>query len=114
MDNSIDINKSIVVFSEKNIRRDGHQNELWFSVVDIVSVLTDQADLLKARKYWNKLAQRLRKEGSEVVTNCHQLKLKAPDGEMRKTDCAILTAEISKATFGMTPSQYKKHKSIAG
>ena len=79
---------AIVVFESQKIRREWHQEEWWFSVVDVVGVLTEQADLLKARKYWNKLAQRLRGEGSEVVTNCHQLKMKAPDGKMRKTDCA--------------------------
>lgn len=46
----------------------------WFSVVDVVQVLLTQSDNQKARKYWNKLAQRLRDEGSEVVTNCHRLK----------------------------------------
>ena len=191
---------AIIVFESRKIRREWHQEEWWFSVIDVVSVLTEQDDLLKARKYWNKLAQRLRDEGSEVVTNCHQLKMKAPDGKMRKTDCAnteglfriiqsvpspkaepfkrwlakvgyqrvqeienpelaqermkslyeqkgypkdwidkrlrgmairqnltdewkergikeqkdyaILTAEISRATFGMTPGEYKKHKNI--
>ena len=57
-------------------------------MVDVIQVLLDQPDDLKARKYWNKLAQRLREEGSEVVTNCHRLKLSAPDGKMRETDCA--------------------------
>ncbi|MCF6177919.1 MAG: Bro-N domain-containing protein [Geopsychrobacter sp.] len=192
--------QTLVVFESQEIRRDWHQEEWWFSVVDVVGVLMEQDDLLKARKYWNKLAQRLRDEGSEVVTNCHQLKMKAPDGKMRKTDCAnteglfriiqsipspkaepfkrwlaavgyervqeienpelaqqrmkalyeqkgyskdwidkrlrgmairqnltdewqqrgikeqsdygILTAEISRATFGMTPGEYKKHKNI--
>ncbi|MDP3042960.1 MAG: Bro-N domain-containing protein, partial [bacterium] len=59
-----------------------------FSVVDVAQALIDQADDYTARKYWNKLAQRLREEGSEVVTNCHRLKLLAPDGKMRETDCA--------------------------
>ena len=187
-------------FKGKKIRKIIHNNEWWFSVVDVVQALTDQSDDYKARKYWNKLAQRLREEGSEVVTNCHRLKLLAPDGKMRQTDCAntegifriiqsipspkaepfkrwlakvgyervqeienpelatkrtrmlyklkgysddwiekrmrgiaireeltdewqsrgarkqkdyeILTAEISKATFGVTPSQYKKIKSL--
>ncbi len=200
MENYKSKNQAIVVFESRKIRRDWHQDEWWFSVVDIVAILTEQTDSLKARKYWNKLAQRLRNEGSEVVTNCHHLKLKAPDGKMRKTDCAntegilriiqsipspkaepfkrwlakvgyervqeienpelaqermkalyeqkgypkdwidkrlrgmavrqnltdewkergienqkdyaILTAEISKATFGMTPSEYKNHKNI--
>jgi len=200
MDKSMEKNNKIILFQHRQIRRSWHQNEWWFSVVDIIGVLTDQPDLLKSRKYWNKLSQRLRDEKSEVVTDCHQLKLKAPDGKMRNTDCAntegilriiqsvpspkaepfkrwlakvgyervqeienpelaqermkalyeqkgypkdwidkrlrgmairqnltdewqqrgidnqkdyaILTAEISRATFGMTPSEYKKHKSI--
>ncbi|MFZ2202358.1 MAG: BRO family protein [Microgenomates group bacterium] len=63
--------------------------ELWyFSVVDIVQVLTDQTDFTRARKYWNKLSERLRKEGSEVVTKCHQLKMKAADGKSYLTDVA--------------------------
>lgn len=193
--------QAIVVFESQKIRRDWYQEEWWFSVVDVVAVLTEQPTPLKARKYWNKLAQRLRDEGSEVVTNCHRLKLQAADGKKYKTDCAntegifriiqsipspkaepfkrwlaavgyervqeienpelaqermknlyeqkgypkdwidkrlrgmairqnltdewqargikeqkdyaILTAEISKATFGMTPGEYKKHKNIS-
>lgn len=81
-------NKHIALFKGKGIRKIVHQNEWWFSVVDIVHALVDQIDELAARKYWNKLSQRLRDEGSEVVTNCHQLKLEAPDGKMRETDCA--------------------------
>jgi len=78
----------IALFRGKGIRRLLFQNEWWFSVVDVVQVLTDQSDNYTARKYWNKLAQRLREEGSESVTNCHRLKLEAPDGKMRETDCA--------------------------
>ncbi len=78
----------IALFKGKKIRKIIHNNEWWFSVVDVVQALTDQSDDYKARKYWNKLAQRLREEGSEVVTNCHRLKLLAPDGKMRQTDCA--------------------------
>ena len=191
---------NIALFQGKNIRKVLHNGEWWFSVVDVVAVLTDQTDDLTARKYWNKLAERLRKEGSESVTKCHQLKLEASDGKKYKTDCAdtetmfrivqsipspkaepmkrwlakvgyervqeienpelatkrtrmlyqlkgyddgwiekrmrgivireeltdewkkrgadelrdfeILTAEISKATFGVTPSQYKKLKGL--
>ncbi len=81
-------NTKIALFKGKTIRRVIYQNEWWFSVVDVVQALIDQLDDYKARKYWNKLAQRLRDEGSEVVTNCHRLKLQAPDGKMRETDCA--------------------------
>lgn len=78
----------IAIFQKKEIRRVIYNNEWWFSVVDVVQALIDQQDDLKARKYWNKLSQRLNDEGSEVVTNCHRLKLFAPDGKMRETDCA--------------------------
>ena len=196
----MDSEKSLIVFQDKKIRRVWHNEEWFFSVVDIAAVLTEQGDAQKARKYWNKLSQRLREEGSEVVTNCHRLKLPAEDGKLRKTGCAntktifriiqsipspkaepfkrwlakvgyervqeiedpelaqkrmkeiyklkgysdewiekrvrgiairdeltdewtkrgietkreysILTAEISKATFGLTPSEYKKFKGL--
>ncbi|MEQ1704487.1 MAG: Bro-N domain-containing protein [Rickettsiales bacterium] len=190
-------NNAIVLFKEQQIRRIWHKDEWWFSVVDVVGALTESPD---AGAYWRKLKQRLNEEDSEVVTFCHGLKLPAPDGKMRETDCAnsesllriiqsvpspkaepfkrwlakvgyeriqeienpelaqermkqlyeqkgypkdwidkrlrgiavrqnltdewkergitsqndyaILTAEISKATFGMTPSEYKKHKKL--
>ncbi len=70
----------IAIFKGKKIRKTIHKNEWWFSVVDVAQALTDQLDDYTARKYWNKLAQRLREEGSEVVTFCHRLKLQAPDG----------------------------------
>ena len=78
----------IALFKGKQIRKTLFENEWWFSVIDVVQALTEQSDDYTARKYWNKLAQRLREEGSEVVTNCHRLKLPAPDGKMRETDCA--------------------------
>lgn len=83
-------NKRVAIFEGKSIRRHwDNRKELWyFSVVDIVQVLTEQPNFTKARKYWNKLAERLRAEGSEVVTKCHQLKMKAFDGKMRLTDVA--------------------------
>jgi DNA-damage-inducible protein D len=75
----------IAVFKGKGIRKVIHNNEWWFSVVDVCAVLTDSAD---SGAYWRKLKQRLKEEGSEVVTFCHGLKLPAPDGKMRETDCA--------------------------
>lgn len=75
----------IIVFESKKIRRIYHRDEWWFSVVDVVSALTDSID---AGAYWRKLKQRLTEEGSQVVTNCHGLKLVAPDGKLRETDCA--------------------------
>ncbi|MBT5023016.1 Bro-N domain-containing protein [Candidatus Woesearchaeota archaeon] len=79
---------ALVVFQDKKIRRTWYNDEWWFSVVDVISALTDQADYLKARKYWNKLKQRLTEEGSKMVTKCHQLKLLASDGKNYLTDCA--------------------------
>lgn len=67
---------------------DAEREEWFFSVVDVVAALTDQPDFQKARKYWNKLKERLRNEGGEPVTNCHQLKMRAADGKMRMTDAA--------------------------
>ncbi len=80
----------IAVFENKEIRRVyDEKSELWlFSVIDIVQVLTQQADYQTARKYWNKLKERLKKEGSESVTNCHRLKLPAGDGKNYLTDVA--------------------------
>ncbi len=189
-------NQALVVFQDK-IRRIWHKDEWWFSVVDVVSVLTESSD---GRNYWKVLKYRLIEEGSnETVTKCNQLKLVADDGKLRETDCAnvetlfrivqiipsskaepfklwlakvgyqrvqeienpelaqqrmkelykqkgysnewiekrirgiairdeltdewkqrevkdieygILTSEISKATFGMTPAEYKQHKGL--
>ncbi|MBW7989647.1 MAG: Bro-N domain-containing protein [Planctomycetes bacterium] len=192
-----DKNNKLIVFQGKKIRRAWHNNEWHYSVVDICGVLTDSAD---SGAYWRKLKQRLKQEGSEVVTICHGLKIEAQDGKKRVTDCsntkgvfriiqsipskkaepfkrwlaqlgqerldeienpelaqermkeiyekkgypknwidkrlrgiairqnltdewkgrgikqqrefAILTAEISNATFGMTPSEYKEYKNL--
>jgi len=188
---------AVALFNERTIRRIWHENEWFFSVVDVVGALAESPD---AGAYWRKLKQRLKADGSEVVTKCHELKLEAADGKKYKTDCAntqsllriiqsipspkaepfkawlaqvgferiqeienpelaqermktlyeqkgypkdwidkrlrgiavrqgltdewkergitshadyaILTAEISKATFGMTPSEYKAHKNL--
>ena len=77
----------IALFEGKSIRRHwNNEKELWyFSVIDVVRVLTDSTD---ARKYWNKLAGRLRKEGNESVTKCHQLKMISSDGKYYLTDAA--------------------------
>jgi len=75
----------IVLFKNKEIRKVIHNNEWWFSIVDICEALTESVD---PGAYWRKLKQRLTEEGSEVVTFCHGLKLEAPDGKMRETDCA--------------------------
>ena len=79
-----------ILFEEREIRRVYDEaTETWFfSVVDIIQVLTQQRDFQAARKYWNKLKERLGKEGSELVTDCHRLKMRAEDGKMRETDVA--------------------------
>lgn len=196
-ENTMQKNNTIILFQNAGVRRVWHEEEWWFSVVDVCAVLVESAD---AGAYWRKLKQRLTEEGSEVVTFCHGLKLTAPDRKLRETDCsnvaglfriiqsipspkaepfkqwlakvgyervqeienpelaqermkmlydqkgyskdwidkrlrgiairqnltdewkergilsesdfAILTAEISRATFGMTPGEYKKHKGL--
>ena len=82
--------QEIQLFEERKVRTiwDDEHEKWYFSIVDVVAVLTEQSDMLKARKYWNKLKQRLLEEGNQTVTNCHQLKLKAADGKMRLTDVA--------------------------
>lgn len=75
------------IFEKFTIRRifDEQKEKWYFSVIDIIAALEVSTD---PRKYWNKLAERLKKEGSEVVTNCHQLKMRAEDGKMRNTHVA--------------------------
>ena len=82
--------EAIQLFEERKVRTvwDDDQEKWYFSIVDVCGVLTDSKDTLTVRKYWNKLKQRLKEEGNETVTNCHQLKLRAVDGKMRTTDVA--------------------------
>ena len=91
-------------FDGQSIRRvfDEDTETWWFSVVDVVQVLTQQADDLTARKYWNQLKRRLATEGSQLVTNCHQLKMPAADGKQRMTDVA--TAETLLRLVQSVPS----------
>lgn len=78
----------IKIFENRNVRTlwNADEEEWYFSVVDVCAILTDN-DYQTARKYWNKLRQRLSEEGSELVTICHRLKMRAYDGKMRDTDC---------------------------
>jgi hypothetical protein len=77
--------KKTKIFEGRKVRThwDDEKEKWFFSIVDVVAILTESVD---PRKYWNKLIQRLRDEGSEVVTFCHQLKLVAEDGKLRETD----------------------------
>lgn len=79
---------SIQLFQDKKVRSHyDSEKELWFfSIVDIVGILTDQPSTARARNYWKVLKGRLMKEGDELVTNCNQLKLQAEDGKFYKTD----------------------------
>ena len=79
--------QAVQLFEEKRVRTawDSDLEKWYFSVVDVVEVLTESRD---ATAYWRKLKQRLKEEGNETVTNCHGLKLRAADGKMRLTDVA--------------------------
>ena len=76
-----------MIFRDKRIRRIWYKEDWFYSVVDVVGVLSESAD---GRKYWNKLSQRLREEGSEMVTICHRLKMRSSDGKKYMTDCVDL------------------------
>lgn len=80
----------IQLFEDKKIRTawDQEKEEWYFSIVDVVGVLTDQPDTRHAAKYWSVLKTRLKQEGSELPTNCSQLKMTAEDGKRRLTDVA--------------------------
>ena len=96
--------QALAVFEGYQIRR--HYDETtetwWFSVVDIIRVLTQQLDYQASRKYWKVLKGRLAKEGSQLVTNCYQLKMAAGDGKQRLTDAA--TAETLLRLVQSVPS----------
>ena len=83
-------NDKVQLFEDQQIRTAWveDEEEWYFSIVDVVGALTEQSDYEKARKYWNKLKQRLKEEGSQLVTKCHQLKMTAQDGKKRFTDVA--------------------------
>jgi len=76
------------LFQNQSIRThwDETQEKWYYSIIDVVAILTNQQNFQTARKYWNKIKERLKKEGNETVSNCHQLKMLAQDGKMRLTD----------------------------
>jgi len=82
---------AIKVFEDRKVRTlwDDDKEEWYFSIVDVVAILTDSPN---PRKYWSVLKTRLKKEGSELTTNCSQLKMQAQDGKFYKTDCATTEA----------------------
>ena len=81
---------SVQIFEDKKIRTawDEEKEEWYFSVIDVVSVLTEQSNYQTARNYWKVLKKRLKDEGNESVTNCNRLKMTAADGKKRLTDVA--------------------------
>ena len=83
-------NDKLQMFENQPIRTvwDEEQKECYFSIVDVVAALTEQPDARRAAKYWSVLKTRLKNEGSELTTNCSQLKMKAADGKRRLTDVA--------------------------
>jgi len=85
-----DPKNAVRLFEEHRVRAvwDEEKEKWWFSVVDIVAVLTGQSDYKTSRKYWSVLKVRLKNEGSELATNCSQLKLEAADGKKYLTDVA--------------------------
>src|SRR3989338_1991067 len=80
----------ISTFQDKEVRRhwDEKQEKWYFSVIDIISVLTEQDNFKKAQSYWTTLKSRLKQEGNESVTKCDKLKLQSADGKFYKTDVA--------------------------
>lgn len=82
------LSNKIQLFEQKKVRAvwDEEQEKWFFSIIDVVGVLTDQLDYQASRNYWKVLKFRLIKEGNQTVTNCNQLKMQAPDGKMRPTD----------------------------
>lgn len=103
-------NNSLKLFEDKNIRVqwNDEQEKWYFSVVDIVATLTEN-DYQAGKKYWKTLKMRLNKEGSELVTNCYQLKMKANDGKLRDTD-VMNNFDTSLEWYSV--KEYKRDKKI--
>lgn len=83
--NEIKESKELVLFENNKIRRQMYNGEWYYSIIDIIEILTESKD---SSAYWRKLKQRLNEEGNESVTNCHGLKMLSKDGKLRQTDCA--------------------------
>ena len=83
--------QSLQIFEDRKIRTvwDSEQEKWYFSIVDVIEILTESKD---ATAYWNKLKQRLKEEGNETVTNCHQFKMRAIDGQNALPICATRPA----------------------
>ena len=97
----------VKIFENKNVRTvwDAEKEDYFFSVVDVVAVLTDK-DYDGARKYWKVLKGRLNSEGSELVSFCYQFKLQAFDGKMRLTDCLDTKGVLRLKSYKKTRVQF--------
>ena len=101
----MDENKALVVFQDKKIRRIWHNNEWYFSVVDVVSALTESID---AKDYWYRLKKREQESsGIELSTLCRQLKLPSNDGKLYETDCATTKALFRIILFPLVCDQWR-------
>lgn len=98
---------NIIPFNQHNIRKVWHKEQWYFSVIDIVAVLTEQDDFKKAKSYWTTLKNRLKLEGTQLVTNCDQLKMKSSDGKLYITDTA--NTETVLRLIQSIPSKIAKH-----
>ena len=101
--------KSVAIFKKKYVRRHWDEDkELWyFSIIDVVSILTQSVN---PQAYWRKLKERLIKEGSQTVTNCHALKMRAKDSRMRLTDVADTETLLRLIQSIPYPKAYKYQK----
>ena len=99
----------IKLFEDKKVRTLWNEGEeqWYFSIIDIIAILTEQENYQGARNYWKVLKHRLIKEGNETVTNCNQLKIEAEDGKMRLTDVA--TTEQLLRLIQSIPSKKLSH-----
>lgn len=95
--------EQILLFVDNKVRRAIYKKELYFSVVDVVKILMKNKKRQSAKKYWEKLVRRLKKEEGELVTNCHQLKFIRFDGKIIETDC--VNAETLFRIIELIPSR---------
>jgi hypothetical protein len=96
---------NLKIFENKKVRSkyDQEQEILYFSIVNIIGILTDQPTVDRARNYWKVLKSRLLKEGNESVTNCNQLKLQSEDGKFYKTDVGTVEQIFRLVQFILSP-----------
>ncbi len=116
----------ITLFDNREVRQlwEDEAEKWWFSVVDVIAILSDQPSHERARKYWSVMKTRLKQEGAEPTTVCSQLKMQAHDGKMRLTDewdkagvqqgqeYAALTDLMSRVWSGISTREYKQHKGL--